>query len=155
MLLGQCTEERPVPEDCDLRQAHVQTQFKARLSQIAQKVGLPAEFADGTTAGFYGCQNELRLRLVERVVRACQDLKLSLDHWGSDQCVVIYLLTVSEARRLDAEKYINFWPSQRHKLDHAHVVHFLGTNRHYKGLYRQLASMTVDALHERTGFEAV
>jgi hypothetical protein len=145
LLLGQASHTT-LPPEAELSKAHVQVQFRAKLAAIAHEASLPAGFADGTTAGFYGCEEEWRLDLVERVIRACQKLRLPLEHWGSDQCIVIYLLSVAGAIRLNEDQYINFWPDQEHKLPGAHIVHFLGTNRHYHGLYRRLARRTASEL---------
>jgi hypothetical protein len=129
--------------------AHVQTVFKARLGQLSSALGFPAAFQDGTTAGFYGCTGELPLDRIERVVRKCIDLRIPLEHWGSDQCVVIYLLSVAGAGRLSPENYFNFWPGDLHRVRSAHVIHFLGTNRFYKNVYTTLAARVVRELQAR------
>ncbi len=136
----------PTEKDTDLSKVHVQGVFRVKLQEIAAGVGLPAEFLDGTTAGFYGCTNELSLDRVERLVKTCLDLKLPLHHWGSDQCMVIYLLSVTRAVRLNPELYLNFWPEDLPRVAGAHVVHFLGTNRFYKHVYTSEAVKVVRAL---------
>jgi hypothetical protein len=145
-LLGKRQCDSPLPEPPDLSTKHVQIQFRARLEQISQLTGFPARFAQGTTAGFYGCECELRLELVERVIRACESLNLSLHHWGGDQCIVIYLLTAANAYRLSEELYLNFWPDEEQRVDNAHIVHFLGTNRHDRGVYRRVAGRRIGEL---------
>jgi hypothetical protein len=129
--------------------AHVQTVFKYRLKELGESLGWPCVFLDGTTAGFYGCSDALALERIEKVIKKCVDLHLPLGHWGSDQCVVIYLLSVTGPTLLDPERYFNFWPSSLTRLPGAHVVHFLGTNRFYKNCYAELAAGVVGDLGNR------
>lgn len=143
MLLGQRPQCDSRPGDIDLSHAHVQKHFKVRLNEIAERASMAAEFEDGTTAGFYGCRGELSLERIERTIRACLDLGLPMHHWGGDQCVVIYLLSIAGGRRLDEGRYFNLWPKQAPLVPHAHVIHFLGSSRHYGGIYRRVAAKVI------------
>ncbi len=122
---------------------HVQTIFKAHLDQISTLSGQPPAFEDGTTAGFYGCVSELPLEKIEKVVRACRQLDIPLNHWGSDQCIVIYLLSGAKVPRMNELHYFNFWPEYSKNLADARLIHFLGTNRFYRGFYSKLATNVV------------
>jgi hypothetical protein len=138
------TQQQKAP--IDLSNAHVQALFRARVVELSEGLGWPATFMDGTSAGFYGCKDELPLDKIEKVVKRCMELKLPLEHWGSDQCVVIYLLSIAGAHRLVPQHYFNFWPDDLMRAPSAHIIHFLGTNRFYKNTYTTLATKIVQAL---------
>jgi hypothetical protein len=125
---------------------HVQTIFQERLSEISSSVGLPAVFLDGGTGGFYGSSGEMTLENIERVIKACLKLGVPLDRWGSDQCIIIYLLSAAGARRLDTDRYLNFRPTDVGRLETAEVLHFYGTHRFYKHLYTRLAAKAIAEL---------
>src|SRR5205814_3376692 len=127
----------------------VQTVFREKLAQVAQRAGLPARFPQGATAGFYGCERELPLDRVEHVLRACEAEGLPMKQWGADQCVVIYLLEASGATRLIPRLYINFDPSCESLLGQAHAVHFYGTYRYYRHIYTTLAASVASDLLAR------
>src|SRR5205085_11640205 len=133
LLFGQ-PPDRPPPAD-----KHVQSIFRDKLAQVAQRVGLPARFPQGTTAGFYGCERELPLDRVEHVLRGCEAEGLPMKQWGADQCVVLYLLESSGPTRLGERHYLNFDPSCMPLVDQAHVLHFYGTHRYHQHLYTRLA----------------
>ena len=147
-LIGQAPPSAPAADDRSPLPAgaHVQTVFKRNLGPLSEALGFAKKFQDGTTAGFYGCESELRLNKIEQVVRKCLDLGIPVEHWGSDQCVVIYLLSLADACTLSPERYFNFWPDEVGRIPCAHVVHFLGTNRFYKNVYTRLASKVVREL---------
>jgi hypothetical protein len=136
MLFGQ-PPENVAPETGP---KHVQTLFREKLPEVAPRLGLPARFPQGTTAGFYGCARELPLNRVEQVLRACEDAGLPMNQWGADQCCVIYLLEASGATRLSPKHYLNFDPSVMPLVPAAHVLHFYGTYRYYRHLYTRLAA---------------
>jgi hypothetical protein len=127
---------------------HVQTIFQERLASISAAVGLPAVFLDGGTGGFYGSSGEMTFEHIEGVIRACQKLGVPLERWGSDQCVIIYLLSASGACRLNTDRYFNFCPADVARLGEAEVVHFYGTHRFYQNLYGGLAARAVRELSQ-------
>jgi hypothetical protein len=127
--------------------AHVQYVFKYRLKELAESLGWPAKFQAGATAGFYGCTGEeLELGKVERLVRACLDMGMPLHHWGSDQCMVVYLLSIAEPRHLSPEHYFNYLPAFADKVAGAHLVHFIGSFRFDRNLYTRRAAEVVRQL---------
>ena len=127
---------------------HVQTVFKERLAEISAAAGLPAVFLDGGTGGFYGSSGEMTLENIERVIKACMRLGVPLEKWGSDQCIIIYLLSAAGARRLDTDLYLNFRPTDVARLDRAVLLHFYGTHRFYKNIYARLGARVVEELCE-------
>lgn len=130
---------------------HVQNKFRAHLAKIASALDLPADFEDGTTAGFYGCgPDHLALPMVERLLKTTVELKLPMHQWGADQCTVIYLLSATGVLRLSSERYFNFCPEVKDRLSTAAFVHFYGTNRFYDKRYPQLASRVVSELREKS-----
>jgi hypothetical protein len=118
----------------------IQDVFKARVDDLSRELGLPNSFLDGSTSGFYGCSNELSLDRVESAIRSSLSLGVPMKEWGGEQCLVIYLLSVAGATRLESTRCINFDPSCLDKLDKAQVLHFYGTYRFYRGLYPRLAA---------------
>jgi hypothetical protein len=124
----------------------VQTVFRQKLSQVAQRVGLPARFPQGATAGFCGCECELPLDRVEHVLRGCEAEGLPMKQWGADQCVVIYLLEASGAARLSPRHYINYDPGCDGLVGEAHILHFYGTYRYRRHLYTRLAARVASEL---------
>jgi hypothetical protein len=131
----------PPPQD-----APVQSLFKYKLGEISDRLQAPKLFLEGGTGGFYGCTEELRLEQIERVARAFQDSGVPLDRWGSEQCAVIYLLTISGAFRLNHDYYFNYNPAFREKIGDAHLVHFFGLFRYHGGVYTRSASAVVRSL---------
>lgn len=130
---------------------NVQAIFREKVGTISQRLGLPNRFPQGATAGFYGCLgSELSLPELERIIRVCLDLDIPMREWGSDQCIVIYLIAAAEAIRLDADRYLNFDFDQVDKVKNAHVVHFLGYCRYYKDLYPSLAAEVIAELTRRS-----
>jgi hypothetical protein len=123
--------------------AHVQAAFLQQVPQLSDKLGLPALFLQGTTAGFCGYFGELALDRTERALSAALEMKLPMEQWGGDQCLVIYLLSVAGANRLPAELYFNYEPSLRAQVRKAHVIHFLGTYRFKRFVYPRLAFSAV------------
>lgn len=118
---------------------HVQTIFRRKLPEIADALGLPARFLHGGCAGFYGCQDELNLEEVERLTRVAVEQGVPMEQWGSEQAVVVYLLSAAGGEILDTERNFNFWPECVDRMERARIVHFLGTNRFYRNLYPRLA----------------
>jgi hypothetical protein len=125
---------------------HVQTVFQEKLKEISTAMTLPAVFLDGGTGGFYGSSGEMTLDKIERLIKASRQAGVPLERWGSDQCLIIYLLSAAGARRLDTERYLNFRPSDVRRLDHAEVLHFYGTHRFYRNIYTRLAAQAVAEL---------
>jgi hypothetical protein len=129
--------------------AHIQTKFKAKLTELAASIGAPAAFEDGTTAGFYGClRHDMPFERIESLLRACQQAGLPLEEWGGDQCAVIFLLSMAKALRLDPTRYINFAPDAVGLVDNAALIHFYGTNRFLKNIYSRLAAQMVSSLRK-------
>ena len=139
-LFGQPPDDEPVSRP---GRQHVQTIFQRRIVGIARRVGLPASFPQGATAGFYGCRRELSLEQIEEILRAAQAEDVPMAEWGSDQCVIIYLLASMGALRLSPRHYVNFDPRVRHLLDDVHCVHFYGTYRYHRGIYLALVCQAI------------
>jgi hypothetical protein len=118
----------------------VQTIFREKVPQLAQRLGLPANFPQGATSGFYGCGRELALDRVEQAIRAGEAEGIPMEEWGSEQCIVIYLLDASGARRLNGRHYINYDPRCAALIEQVHAVHFYGTYRYHRHLYTGLAA---------------
>jgi hypothetical protein len=129
-------------------QPHIQTIFKETLQSVSTAMGLPNRFLDGTSGGFYCCRDELTLDRIERLLRKGTDLGIPMREWGAEQCTVIYLLSVAEAKRLSPERYINFNPACADKIDAVAIGHFYGTHRFYKNIYPTLASRIAHDLVE-------
>ena len=125
----------------------IQTIFRENVNAVGKLLGLATEFPQGATAGFYGCGNEeLSLERVEHAIKACLHLGMSMQEWGSDQCVVIYLLASAGAKRLPPDLYVNFDFDQVDSVRTAHIVHFLGFCRFYKNIYLRCATQIVQDL---------
>jgi hypothetical protein len=118
----------------------IQTVYREKLPGIARRLGLPAEFPQGATSGYYGCCGELTLERVEQALRAGEAEGVPMKEWGAEQCTVIYLLAASGARRLDPRRYLNYEPSCDPLIDTACAVHFYGTYRYHRHLYTRLAA---------------
>jgi hypothetical protein len=124
----------------------VQTIFREKTPQLARRLELPAAFPQGATSGFYGCGWELALDRIEQAIRAGEAEGIPMAEWGSEQCVVIYLLAAAGARRLNPRHYLNYDPGCTPLLAEAHAVHFYGTYRYYRHLYTRLAGEVVSGL---------
>ena len=97
-LLGQPPERSPIPTTGQSPR-HMQDVFKQKLAALNEAVGVPVDFLDGSTSGFYGCTSGLDLDLVQKVLSACIGLNIPMFEWGGEQCLVIYLLSLAGARR--------------------------------------------------------
>jgi hypothetical protein len=128
---------------------HVQTVFQEKLGEISAAMGLPALFLDGGTGGFYGSSGEMTRDRIEQLIKASLQAGVPLNRWGSDQCLIIYLLSAAGARRLNTDRYLNFRPTDLGRLDRAEVLHFYGTYRFYKRVYTRVAAQAVAALSSR------
>lgn len=117
---------------------HVQTIFRHSIAGIAARLGLPAFFPQGATSGFYGCDRVLSLDRIEAVLQAGEAEGVPMQEWGSEQCIVIYLLAATGARRLDPRRYLNFDPTARPHVEAAACIHFYGTYRYYRRIYPDL-----------------
>ena len=137
-LLG----EAPTEEDDRQARAsrHMQAQFRHHLSAIAAVCGRQPIFLQGATSGFYGCTNELALEAIASCLSVCDSLHIRMREWGGEQCLVIFLLASSGADLLDPEHCFNFEPKGAVRCADAHVIHFYGTHRFYRGIYSQLAA---------------
>jgi hypothetical protein len=143
-LLGQPPSEPAPPTNRVPR--HMQDVFKATIPALNQVVGAPVGFLDGTTAGFYGCSDELSLDRVQTVLDECIGLGIPMLEWGGEQCLVIYLLSRAGATRLDPTRYFNFFPSVIPQLEGACAVHFFGTYRFFGDAYPRAAREVVSDL---------
>lgn len=132
----------------------VQQRFKGQIPTIAHRLGWPGVFEDGVTGGFYGCATDvLSLQRIEEFLEACAQDDVRLDQWGSEQCAIIYLLSIQPCRRLNPETYLNFYPECVDALSKAHIVHFIGGNRFYApegfmapSVYATLANNVIDEM---------
>jgi hypothetical protein len=134
-----------------VKPGHMQSAFVSAVPRLNATLDNSSEFLDGGTGGLYGCAGgELSLQKIERVLRACLELQLPMQQWGAEQCMIVYLLGAAGAKRLDPARYFNFSPSYESRLRDAALVHFFGTHRHHKGLYRRLAANLIDQMaHEK------
>jgi hypothetical protein len=128
----------PIPEGTGPR--HIQTKFRERLSQVAAGAGRPPEFYQGATSGYYGCEKEISLGEIERLIQAGLTAGVPMAEWGGEQCLVVYLLSTSNPIRLDPRKYANFAPEVVPRLNEVAVAHFYGTYRYLRGIYPRLAA---------------
>jgi hypothetical protein len=126
----------------------IQTVFMRRLPQLSLPDGSPAVFLNGTTSGFYACQDELSLEAISEALQRALDAGIPMKDWGGEQCLVIYLLSNAGARRLPRDECFNFTPAETPRLDRAHIVHFFGTHRFHKGLYPSLARAVIRSLQQ-------
>jgi hypothetical protein len=150
-LMGQPPVAKPanrvgLAETSQRTPKRIQTIFKERLPEIASALDCPALFLDGGTGGFYGTLDELTLEKVERIVKVCIELGIPIRKWGGEQCVIIFLLSVQGAYRLDPEVYVNFSPSLQHTIDKCSIVHFYGTARFHLNVYARLSATIVGEL---------
>jgi hypothetical protein len=143
-LLGQPQAAPPAAKG----KKHVQTVFRETVGAIASRMGLSDRFPQGSTSGFYGCRDELSLAQLERIIRVCSEVGIPMREWGSEQCIVIYLLYAAGAVRLHPDWYLNFDFDLADKVGAAHVVHFLGFCRFYKDLYIKHAAEIVQGLKQ-------
>jgi hypothetical protein len=130
----------PGPAGCATGNKHVQDLFLEKLDELSKALGLPRVFLQGGTGGFYGCARELSLENIERVVRQAEALGVPMHRWGADQAVIVYLLSVAGAKRLDTERYINYDPRYAATAADRDLVHFFGTYRFDKNLYAGLGA---------------
>lgn len=149
-LLGQPFEYTSAPS----AGSHVQGHFFQKVPQLSAALGVDNAFLLGGTAGFCGYRNEISLAHVERALDAALTLGLPMHHWGGDQCLIIYLLSVAGGRLLPPDKYLNFDPYRPRDADGACVVHFYGTHRYAKGVYRRLGAAAVERLRGLTSAES-
>jgi hypothetical protein len=125
---------------------HVQTIFKEKVEALGRELGESACFLDGTTGGFYGCNGELSLEKIKRLLVAAEMLGIPMTEWGGEQCMVIYLLSVARAIRLDPSRYFNYFPDQIDKVVDAALIHFIGSDRFYRNIYSKRAAEVVRRL---------
>jgi hypothetical protein len=145
-LMGQPPVEPPAPPPVSGK-AHIQLVYRHHVPVIGERLGLARTFPDGTTSGFYGCSGDvLAPARVEKLVKACLELGISMRDWGSEQCSVIYLLASAGATRLSPDLYVNFAPDQAGCEERAHLIHFLGYCRFYKGIYVRSARAIIQDL---------
>lgn len=124
----------------------VQTVFREKLQPLAEASGLPAVFPQGATSGFYGCGSEVSLERIERVIRAGESVGIPMKEWGAEQCLVLFLLATSGAKRLNASQYINYDPGCYDGIGDVCVAHFYGTHRFHRNLYPRLAARVIAEL---------
>src|SRR5262249_35105820 len=127
-LFGQPAKSERIAQPAPGERKVVQTVFREKLGPLAAAAGLPAEFPQGETSGFYGCGSELSLDRVEKVIRAGESVGIPMEEWGSEQCLVLYLLATSGARRLSGRHYVNYDPGCYDGIGDVHVAHFYGTH---------------------------
>jgi hypothetical protein len=144
-LFGQPPDQEQLGPAATTRK-QIQTIFREKVPELAQRLRLSPCFPQGATSGFYGCGRELSLDRLEQAIRAGEAAGIPMEEWGSEQCIVIYLLAASGATRLSARHYINYDPSCAALMDFAHGVHFYGTYRYHKHLYTRLAAQVVSTL---------
>jgi hypothetical protein len=144
-LLGQ-PPARPTSKTINEGPRHMQDVFKESISALDKAMGSPATFLDGTTSGCYGCTNELSLERAQKVLSACLNLNIPMFEWGGEQCLVIYLLSLAGADRLDPVHYFNFFPNLLEKLESARAVHFFGTYRFFRNAYSRAGARIVSNL---------
>jgi hypothetical protein len=148
-LMFGATDEKPSgPIPAGVGKRHIQTVFRERLAEFGAELGRPAEFYQGGTSGYYGCGRELSLAEIERHIRAGLAAGIPMAEWGGEQCLVVYRLSTSNAVRLDVRKYFNFAPEAMDRLNEAAVIHFYGTFRFHRGVYRRLAAEVVRELKQ-------
>jgi hypothetical protein len=132
---------------------HIQTVFREQLATVATQLGRPAEFFQGATSGYYGCERDVSVPAIEAVIRAALAAGIPMHEWGGEQCLVVYLLSTAAPIRLDPRHYVNFAPEVIERLNEVAVVHFYGTFRYYGGVYPRLAADVVRQLHGRDSKE--
>jgi hypothetical protein len=128
---------------------HMQTIFREQLATVAALANRPAEFFQGATSGYYGCERELSLSAIETVLRAGLEAGVPMHEWGGEQCLVVYLLSTAQPIRLDPRQYVNFAPEVKERLPEVAVAHFFGTFRYHGGIYPRLAAAVVRDLLRR------
>src|SRR5262249_12142732 len=125
---------------------YIQVAFKDQVRALSESLQVSNRFLDGCTGGFYGCMDDLTLEKIEPTLRKCIDLGVPMEQWGSEQCTVIFLLSIAGAERLDSNRCLNFDPDCLDKAANAEILHFYGTYRFYKSVYPRLASRVVAEL---------
>lgn len=133
--------EHPAPGSFASR--YVGTIFREKIGPLSEALGYPSSYLDGTTSGFYGCLDELQLDRIEKVLVTSTSLGIPMTEWGGEQSTVIYLLSIAGAVRLNPDRYFNFFRDQTHKVDGAMLIHFIGTDRFYKGIYVHCARRVI------------
>ena len=156
LLIGQ-TNGSPSPEKLNgtkweispHRSDQIQSQILSNLPELAGRMGLPVRFLDGASAGLHCHTTELRLERTIEFLQHCEQLRLPLGQWGTEQSVVVFLLSASGASRLDPRFYFNFFPDCEDRLGDAKVVHFIGLRRYHRWRYPRLAVGVVASLSSR------
>lgn len=131
---------------CPNKLLNVQTRFLDELPEISAAMKLPLRFLDGACAGLHGHMQELNLQNVEKLIKKCQHLGLTMREWGSEQCTVVYLLSAHGANRLDPQYYFNFFPDCLNRVSEAAIIHFVGLSRYHRWLYPKLAARVLNEL---------
>jgi hypothetical protein len=144
VLLGGNEHATPGPSPAPT--GHIQNIFRHHVPEISRAIGYPGHFLQGTTAGLYGCADELNFETIERLLLICAELKLPMRQWGADQCLVIYVLSNTGGKPLNPARYVNFGPEQVSKIYTSAVAHFFGTYRFHRGLYPRLAGRVARAV---------
>jgi hypothetical protein len=153
LLIGQ-TNGTPTPEKLagtkweisPHRADQIQSRILTNLDDLAGRMGLPVRFLDGASAGLHCHTTELGLERTVQFLEHCEQLGLPVGDWGTEQSVVVYLMSASGASRLDPQHYFNFFPDCEGRLADAKVVHFIGLRRYHKWLYPKLSAQVVDEL---------
>lgn len=132
------------------RGAHVQAQIEAVLHRIGADLPQPARYVRGC-AGFAGFARGGQGRAVadafsrEAIALLGQP---TWSQWGSEQVMSnVIIANEPNSVMLPYDKYMNYWLER--DLGDTALVHFLGTCRYHRGMYRKTAREAISALQAR------
>ena len=127
--------------------AHVQERIEAVLDQIDAGLPRPLHYVRGC-AGFAGfAPGGVNRDVADAFSRGARDLlgEAKWSQWGSEQVMSnVIVANEHEPLLLPYARYMNYW-SER-DLGAAALVHFLGTCRFDRGLYRRVAREAIAQL---------
>ena len=127
--------------------AHVQGRIEAVLHRIDAGLPEPRRYVRGC-AGFAGfARGGLGRDVADAFSREAQGLlgAAKWAEWGSEQVMSnVIVANEGEPLLLPYERYMNYWNEP--DLGRASLVHFLGTCRYHRGLYRRAVRQTIAEL---------
>lgn len=127
--------------------AHVQARIEAVLHRIGAGLPAPSHYVRGC-AGFAGfAPGGLTRDVADAFSREASALlgARSWAQWGSEQVMSnVIAANEGEPLLLPYERYMNYWNEPA--LGTAAFVHFLGTCRYHRGMYRRVTREAIAAL---------
>lgn len=138
--------QRPLPDNASGK-GHIQQRFRRAVPSINKILGQDGDVEDGLVGCLLGYDKEqITFILLEAVVCAAERLELPIHHWGGQQVIMNYMLSLSGYNLLPTSTYINFWPPFQRFVPTAKGIHFIGSRRFVSGTYAKTAASVIQEL---------